>query len=104
MAARDATLRRCEATPAEEPARPVSSYARAVKSEVSSPLGASERMFAALHRATATNVTRVLLLEGTLRPAELERALRVLQSRHPLLRARIRDGQRPYFVHDQAAP
>ncbi len=67
-------------------------------------LGASERLFVELHRFTATNVTRVIALEGTLDPLRLEGALAALAARHPLMRARISTGFAPSFVHDAAPP
>src|SRR4051794_4906370 len=69
------------------------------------PLGASERLFARLRRHSATNVTRVIALEGRLAPQTVQAALRLLAVRHPLLRAHLVDGDFPYFVHgDTPAP
>lgn len=65
-------------------------------------LGPSEHMFVAMRKFTAANVTRVMALEGNLTPSEIRTAMRILQTRHPLLRARIVDGPRPYFVHGAA--
>src|SRR5204863_240088 len=64
-------------------------------------LGPNEQMFEAQHRFTATNVTRVIALEGALSPREIRQALRALHARHPLLRARIVAG---HFVYESAPP
>lgn len=67
-------------------------------------LGTGEQLFHALRRHTATNVVRVLAIEGRLDVHDLEHALLVLQARHPLLSAHIEDGSRPYFVYGCAPP
>jgi hypothetical protein len=67
-------------------------------------LGVNEAFFVALHRFTATQVTRVIALEGKLAPRTLQRALAALHTRHPLLRARLVDaaraGTQPGLVYD----
>ncbi len=65
-------------------------------------LGPSERLFVAVRRFGAANVTRVMTLEGSLATSDIREAMALLQSRHPLLRARIVDGDAPYFVHNSA--
>ena len=66
------------------------------------PLGVGERLFAALHRFTATNVTRVVQLDGLIAPRDLKHAVRTLQARHPLMRAAIVEHPAPYFLLDGA--
>jgi hypothetical protein len=70
----------------------------------SQALGASEHLFVALRRFTPINVARVIALEGQLASRDVLAALRALQARHPLLRARIVDGDPPRFVYDDAPP
>lgn len=65
-------------------------------------LGASERLFVAFRRFTATNVVRVLAIEGRLPPERIASALPGLRARYPLLRARIEGGGKPAFVHGAA--
>ncbi len=56
----------------------------------------------AVRRFAAANVTRVMTLEGTLTAQDIREAMCLLQTRHPLLRARIVDGDVPYFEHNVA--
>jgi hypothetical protein len=93
---------RADGTPAE--VLHVPAAAPAVRVLQDQPLGASERLFLAQRRFTATNVTRVVALEGVLPPRVLQRALRALQARHPLLSAHIEGERAPRFVFDGAAP
>lgn len=69
------------------------------------PAGASEHLFLAIRRFSATNVVRVISLEGAApSPLEVRSALRALQSRHPLARVRVVDGHTPCFVHGVTRP
>jgi Condensation domain len=68
--------------------------------ELAQALGSSERFFVNMRKASPTNLARVVALEGTLPSQRVAWALRQLQVRHPLLRARISQGPRPHFVHN----
>lgn len=76
--------------------------ARLVKTR--QPLGLGERTFRSLHRFTATNVCRVITLDGVIAARELRFALHRLQRRHPLLRAKIAEEGTGYFEFDQTVP
>jgi|GEM_PF-4990847 len=86
----------------DEPSAPSRSLTRASVIPISQPLGDSERMFVALHRHTATNVIRVIALEGVLLPSEVKRALQLSTARHPAMRVRIVDDEAaPRFEHGE---
>lgn len=70
----------------------------------SEPLGASEQLFTALHSFTATNVARVIALDGLINTRTLQRALLRLQQRHPLLNVHIAAGTPARFVRNNARP
>lgn len=92
---------RAEDTPADVLRVPgAAPRTRALKDQ---PLGASERLFLAQRDFTATNVTRVVALEGVLPPRVLRKALRALQARHPLLSAHIEGERAPRFVFGSAS-
>jgi Condensation domain len=67
-------------------------------------LDASGRFFAALRRFMPTLMARVIAVEGALTPREVQTALRALQARHPLLRARLAADPEPRFEHGVAGP
>lgn len=96
-----------ESSPASRIARsrsrtPFAPYVRASPTE--QRLGASERLFVSMRRFTPTNVMRIITVEGHLEPESIERALRELEHRHPMLRATVVDGPEPRFVYDSALP
>lgn len=64
------------------------------------PLGASGKFFLALARQRPTRLSRVIAIEGSLPPQRIQAALRRLQARHPLMRARVIDGGAPHIAHD----
>jgi hypothetical protein len=70
------------------------------QTEHAQALGSSERFFVSLRAVSATNLARVIAIEGVLPAQRIAWALRQLQARHPLLRARIEPS---HFVH-QATP
>ena len=61
-------------------------------------MGASERLFHALHRFTPTNTARVIAIEGQLPVTRVREALAALQARHPILTACIASSGRPTLV------
>ncbi|HEX6245494.1 MAG TPA: condensation domain-containing protein, partial [Polyangiales bacterium] len=64
----------------------------------------AERMTDRFDQAYTLNFSTIVTLRGPLSEAQLLRALRCLERRHPLLRARVeREGGAPRFVADQAA-
>ncbi|MDB4990538.1 MAG: non-ribosomal peptide synthetase, partial [Myxococcaceae bacterium] len=65
----------------------------------------NERMTDAFDRASTLNFTTVAHVQGATDEAQLQRALRQLEARHPLLRAGIaRAGKRSHFIPDGALP
>lgn len=86
-----------------EPGRPAgeSVFPRVVG--VAQPLGASGKFFLALARQRPTRLSRVIAIEGSLPPQRIKDALRRLQARHPLMRARVVDAVAPYIAHDVPA-
>jgi len=82
----------------EEASDPAADFPRVVVHR--QPLDASGRFFVALRRFFPTQLARVIAVEGSLPPHELATALRTLQARHPMLRARLLDdGVAPSFEH-----
>src|SRR5690349_5649479 len=68
---------------------------------VDRPFGSVEMLIDALDNVGTMNFVTLARVRGPLSPEALERALRKLQARHPLLGCRIvRDGKLPAFVHD----
>jgi hypothetical protein len=67
-------------------------------------LGSSEQFFVALRRFTATNLVRVIAIEGKLAPDTIRLVLPALQARHPRLNVHVEDSDRPRFVREQGAP
>jgi NRPS condensation-like uncharacterized protein len=69
------------------------------------PLVPGERMTDVFDRASTLNFTTIASVRGRLSKESLRAALRKLEQRHPLLRARIaRDGDAWSFVPGEAAP
>ncbi|MEW5941175.1 MAG: hypothetical protein AB1750_16040 [Chloroflexota bacterium] len=63
------------------------------------PLGAFERALRLSDLYSPFNIVAALELESPPPPAEIQRALAALQTRHPFLRARVElRGKRPWFV------
>lgn len=63
----------------------------------------AERMVDVFDRASTLNFTTIVTVKGPLDEEELDAALRAVERRHPLLRARY-DRKRHRFVYGEAAP
>jgi NRPS condensation-like uncharacterized protein len=63
----------------------------------------AERMVDVFDRASTLNFTTIVTVKGPLDEKELDAALRAVEQRHPLLRARY-DRKRTRFVYGEAAP